>query len=266
MAKLFPFKPTPDVRNDPQLVNINDEDAGDVFAALSSETAREILRHLYEEPATASDLADAAGTSLQNARYHLDKLMEAGLVKAVDTWYSSRGTEMTVYAPTSDPLIVTAGREERTTVLKQALSRIVGAIGVLAIASALINRFAPGPTVQPAPASADGEFTVLRNGTTTPTDSLEVEKTQVADGGAADAAAESTRINATDTPMATAEPEATTPTLTPTGMETDGGLLDTLLTAPPPGVLFFTGGLLVILVATLWWYWFHYRPLYYSTG
>jgi DNA-binding transcriptional ArsR family regulator len=91
------------------LVELGDEAADDVFAALSAETARDILGRLYEAPGTATDVAEAADTSLQNARYHLDKLQSAGLVEAVDTWYSSKGLEMTVYAPASEPLILFAG-------------------------------------------------------------------------------------------------------------------------------------------------------------
>lgn len=262
MAKLFPFRPEPDVRSDPQLVNIDDDAADDVFAALSSDTARAILRALYVEPATASDLADAVETSLQNARYHLDNLMDAGLVEAVDTWYSSRGTEMTVYAPTSDPLIVTAGREERTTVLKQALSRIVGAIGVLGLASLLIDRFAPGPATQPGPTAGDGEFGVLRNASTA-SPSPEQESQNGGDAGVMGGGGDGPpATNVTEAPSLTAEAEPT-PTLTPTGMEADSGLIDTLVTTPPPpGVVFFAGGLLVLLLAASWWYWFHYRPIY----
>lgn len=273
MAKLFPFRSEPDVHTGPQLVNIDDETADDVFAALSSETARVILGHLYDEPATASDLADAVDTSLQNVRYHLDKLTAAGLVEAVDTWYSSRGTEMTVYAPTSDPLVVTAGREERTTVLKQALTRLVGAVGVLGLASALINRFAPTPA-RSRTATGDGEFSVMANtsGTETPTDLATATQDTTATGGGdggAGAVLETPLTEATRVPTATAEGDTValdtptaTPSPTPTPAAADGGIVDTVLTGPPPGVVFFAGGLLVLALVTAWWYWYRYRPYY----
>jgi DNA-binding transcriptional ArsR family regulator len=141
MAKLFPFRgEEASASAEPRLVDIDDDAAEAVFAALSSETSRAILSRLYEGPETASAVAESADTSIQNARYHLEKLESAGLIEAVDTWYSSRGTEMTVYAPTSEPLVVAAGNEESKGVLRRALERVVGAVAVLALASVVIDR------------------------------------------------------------------------------------------------------------------------------
>lgn len=143
MAKLLPFKPElPSRDQQPRLVDLDDETADEVFAALSSATARNIVSELYTEPATASDVADAVDTSLQNARYHLDKLQAAGVIEPVDTWYSSRGTEMTVYAPTNEPLVVAAGKEESTSVLREALTRMLSAVAILGILSVLVDRWA----------------------------------------------------------------------------------------------------------------------------
>lgn len=85
------------------------EDADDVVDALTSDTARAVLAHLYGESATASDVASAVQTSVQNAQYHLDRLVAAGIVEVVGSWYSERGTEMDVYGPRNEPLIVVAG-------------------------------------------------------------------------------------------------------------------------------------------------------------
>ncbi|MDX1745031.1 MAG: helix-turn-helix domain-containing protein, partial [Halobacteriales archaeon] len=94
---------------EPELVDLSDEDAGTVFEVLSSRMARRVIARLYESPATASEVADAVDTSLQNASYHLTRLSDADIVTEVGTWYSSRGVEMTVYAPTSEPLLLVAG-------------------------------------------------------------------------------------------------------------------------------------------------------------
>ncbi|PSP87835.1 hypothetical protein BRC90_09375 [Halobacteriales archaeon QS_4_69_34] len=125
----------------PRLVGIDDEAADEVFAALSSATARAILGTLYEQPGTVSDLARAADTSLQNVRYHLDKLESAGLIEVVDTWYSERGTEMPVYAPADDSLVVFAGEEEDHS-LRAALSSLLGGVGLLAIVALVLDRLA----------------------------------------------------------------------------------------------------------------------------
>lgn len=87
-------------------LQITDDAAGSVFDALAVDTRREILRHLYREPMAASQLASQVDTSVQNVSHHLRKLEEANLVTVVDTWYSSRGREMSVYAPASRELVV----------------------------------------------------------------------------------------------------------------------------------------------------------------
>jgi len=84
-----------------------------VFSVLSSEVARSILGELYRSPTTQSDLADRLDTSIQNVNYHLDNLAEAGLVTVVDEWYSEKGTEMDVYAPAGEPLVLIAGNDGR---------------------------------------------------------------------------------------------------------------------------------------------------------
>lgn len=94
----------------------------DVFDALRSKTARAILSELYEEPTVASELAARIDTSTQNVQYHLDALRDADLVTVIDTWYSSKGVEMDVYAPTSDPLMLIIGDSERTRTRRPALT------------------------------------------------------------------------------------------------------------------------------------------------
>lgn len=88
------------------------QDESDVFSVLAAEMAREILLALYEDPAAASELATEVGTSLQNAQYHLANLSDAGVVEAVGAKYSSRGREMTVYAPADNPLTMVLGDAE----------------------------------------------------------------------------------------------------------------------------------------------------------
>lgn len=97
-------------------------DAGEVVEALATENARAILACLHERPDNTSSLAESIGTSIQNAQYHLDHLADVGLVEVVDTWYSARGNEMDVYAPTSEPLLIVAGKSGGDTVVEQVVA------------------------------------------------------------------------------------------------------------------------------------------------
>ncbi len=296
MAKLFPFRPAegPDVEREPWLVNIDDEAADDVFAALSSDTARAILQSLYDEPTTASEVAEAVDTSLQNARYHLEKLQTAGLVEEIDTWYSSRGTEMTVYGPTSEPLVVAAGEEESRSILRNAIKRVVGAVGILGIASVMIDRLAtsrlfpggPEPIVPSDhnrdPGSNDPTFatdggptespTARAAETTTPQATAQSPQQVGTEAGgdvtgsptpqdAAETAVDTTEVGreVSGTVANTSNEVAEQATTTATDVAPSAGL--DLVTASP-GISFFAGGLLVVGLAAGWWYLTRYRPLY----
>lgn len=110
MSGLLPRKPPverPD--SDARVIGIEDDDAGDVLSVLASDVARAVLAELYRGPAPQSELADAVGTSIQNAGHHLGRLVDVGLVEVVDQWYSEKGTEMDVFAPDREPVVLVSG-------------------------------------------------------------------------------------------------------------------------------------------------------------
>ncbi|GAB7090873.1 helix-turn-helix domain-containing protein [Halorubrum luteum] len=161
MSRLLPSlpDPTPDDR-DPRVVGVNDEEAGEVLSVLGSETAREILSTLYEEPATTSEVADELDTSLQNAQYHLGRLSEADLVDVVGTAYSEKGREMNVYAPADEPVVLFAGAPADSGGLKAALKRLLGGYGILGLSALVVQRLlsvSPSPDDAVAPAVTDDE-------------------------------------------------------------------------------------------------------------
>ncbi|RLM53475.1 ArsR family transcriptional regulator [Halobellus sp. Atlit-31R] len=80
--------------------------SGAVLSVIASETAQQILCALRDDPKPASVIADDTDTSLQNVRYHIDRLCEAEFVETVDTWYSEKGREMTVYGLLIDRLVI----------------------------------------------------------------------------------------------------------------------------------------------------------------
>jgi DNA-binding transcriptional ArsR family regulator len=122
-----------------QTLWLDSEEAGELLSSLASETARSVLTALHDEPMTASEVADSVDTSLQNARHHLNNLQEPGLVRIADTRYSSKGREMNVYAPAKDPMVVFVGRESRKTGLLDSLKQLMPVVGLLALASLLVQ-------------------------------------------------------------------------------------------------------------------------------
>lgn len=250
MSSLLPIRSDASPgQQDPRVVDLEGEEADEVFGALSSKTARRIVTELHEEPRTQSDLADDVDTTVQNVRYHLDKLDDAGLVEVVDTWYSSRGNEMKVYAPADGALIV-SGDRGRASRLKTALSRLVGGVSVIGLASLLVQVVArrlgtpvsfagsggadDGGQFEPTGAenaSGDGEPTVEdyqgKDGGDGGGDGFDAGSGETVDGAttARDAAETTTPTAETGAATDTAQPTGTTdPTATETVTATDSPL------------------------------------------
>jgi DNA-binding transcriptional ArsR family regulator len=229
MSRLFPFQSTEDT-SDPEsrLLRIDDEAADEVFDTLSSQTAREILTALCEEPRTVSELAEAADTSLQNVKYHLDKFESVDLVEPVGTVYSEKGREMTTYGPVYSPLVLTAGRDEQTSSLRGFLKRLFGGLSLLALSSVLVDRALRAGFLNRRPRTPPSD-------TQTDTPS-EVPNPSEVPG--TDFVNNSLTVTPTETPAQT---------LASTPMQPKR-LIDV-----PPGIVFFAGGAFVLLLLAGWY-------------
>jgi DNA-binding transcriptional ArsR family regulator len=127
----------PEPRASPQVVRVGDAAADEVLDALRSETARELMAALYESPAAPAELAERTDTTVQNINYHVGNLREAGLVEAVDTRYSEKGREVTVYGPASDPIVLVG--DDDGDAPDRRLSELLPAVGALALASLAVQ-------------------------------------------------------------------------------------------------------------------------------
>ncbi|MGQ3327822.1 MULTISPECIES: ArsR/SmtB family transcription factor [Halorubrum] len=225
MSRLLPSLPdaTPEDR-EPRVVGVDDDDADELIAALGSETAREILTRLHDEPATKSELADAVDTSLQNVQYHLSKLDGADLVDVIDTTYSEKGREMDVYAAADEPLVLFAGGSEGSRGIKSALMRLLGGYGIIGLAAFAAQRVlsVAGPTARVAK-NAGGDAATEDSG-----------------GGPS--------IETTPDSGAGGEVDGTVEYVVDPLAEYAVSLLE-------PGVIFFLGAALVFTVGWAYWYW-----------
>ena len=144
MARRLPSRSDPDVDAVPRVVGLDDDDAEDLLSALSSATARRLLAALHDEPTNPAALADSVDTSLQNVQYHLDRLDSAGVIEVIDTVYSEKGREMDVYAPADRPLVVVAADEDETSGVSDVLTRLLGGVAVVGLASLLAQYLVDG--------------------------------------------------------------------------------------------------------------------------
>lgn len=127
--------PDPD---EPRVLDIEGTDADRAFEALSSETARRILTAIYERPRTPTEVREEVGTTLQNVHYHLDNLESADLIEPAGTGYSETGTEMTVYAPRNEAIVLFAGHDHDRSRLESLLGRVASMTAVLVAATAFV--------------------------------------------------------------------------------------------------------------------------------
>ncbi|NEU57992.1 winged helix-turn-helix domain-containing protein [Halorussus sp. MSC15.2] len=259
MADLLPSSPDPSAGDggEPRVVGVDSDDADDLLAALQSETARDILGALYDDPATPSSLAEEVDTSIQNVRYHLERLENADLVEVADTVYSEKGREMNVYAPAAKPLVVFAGSDDDAPGVESALSRLLGALGVLGLSSLLVQRLFGGRN---AGGAVDTDLTWQGGDSAAATTTVAENATAPGPNGGASGTAESGRTVAEATQTAaqttqsaaestgtfTEEVARTTTTVTEAGGAAVSGL--------PPGLLFFAGGVVVLLAFGVAWY------------
>ncbi|THE65573.1 ArsR family transcriptional regulator [Salinadaptatus halalkaliphilus] len=121
-----------------RVVDVDHDEADELFDVLSSETRRNAYRCLFDEPATASELATRLDTSVQNVSHHVSMLEEATLVEPVGKRYSEKGNEMVVYGPASDPLVF-VGREEIRPQVDRSLSEVVTGLGIIAAGSLFVQ-------------------------------------------------------------------------------------------------------------------------------
>lgn len=137
ISDLLPTGP-PDPDADLRIIDVDDEEADEVFDVLSSETRRDVYRHVFADPATISELAEALDTSVQNASHHVSTLEEAGVLEPVGKRYSEKGNEMVVYGPASDPLVF-VGQKELRPRLDNSLANVVAGLGLLAGAALFVQ-------------------------------------------------------------------------------------------------------------------------------
>jgi DNA-binding transcriptional ArsR family regulator len=262
---------------EPRVLGLAGEDADEAFDVLSSSTTREVLSMVYEQPSTPAEIRDEVGTSLQNVHYHVDKLEDADLIEAAGTGYSEKGTEMTIYAPTSEAIVLFAGKESDRSRFRQMLGRVFGIVLALAAGTVLYDRFlvdragrqigtySGGPGGDGGDGAATtteeggqvGIMDVNESGTPTPeTTQTTLTTTAAGDGGSeateasrtatAEATRTATEQQAATTADVTREMAAQADTRTPAEFVM-GALAD-------PAIAFLLGGVFALAVGTAVWY------------
>jgi len=133
------------------LLEPGDERAQKIAKAMASPTGGDILHFLGEGPKSLTDIADQLKVPLNTAKYHLENLLDAGLIAVAETKYSVKGREIKLYSLTNQLLIV-APRQSN---VRSLLLKYASLFGIVAVATLGISFLAPflgstqGPVVAP---------------------------------------------------------------------------------------------------------------------
>ena len=136
-------------------VSVASPDGERFCRALASETGRQVVIQLREQPRTPSELADQLDVTPQNVHHHLDNLTEAGIVEVHDAVYTENGNEVNLFRTTTPAMTLVFGREEPDERRVDELGRLVGSVTILALGTYLLRTSEPlivrkQATVQPA--------------------------------------------------------------------------------------------------------------------
>jgi DNA-binding transcriptional ArsR family regulator len=134
-----------------------DERAQKIGKAIASQTANDILHTLSQGQKTASDLTELLNIPMGTLKYHIDNLLEAGLVEVAETRYSVKGREVKVYQ-LKDQLVIVA---PKMTNIRSILLKYASLFAIVIVASiamlAILPLFQAPPDMVSAPAfSQDG--------------------------------------------------------------------------------------------------------------
>ena len=115
-----------------------DERAQKIAKAMASQTASDILRLLAENQRTLTEITDNLALPLTTVKYHIENLLDAGLVRITETKYSVKGREVKIYS-LSDQLYIVAPRQAnvRSILLKYASLFGIVALGTFVLALVL---------------------------------------------------------------------------------------------------------------------------------
>jgi DNA-binding transcriptional ArsR family regulator len=135
-----------------------DEQAQKIGRAIGSQTAGDILQALRSGPKTSTEITEELGIPMSTAKYHIENLLDAGLLEVAETKYSVKGREVKVYRLKDQVLIVAPKTPNARSLLIRYASlfgiTIAGSLVILALGS--VSMMAAQKGIAPSPGAPGG--------------------------------------------------------------------------------------------------------------
>ena len=114
------------------VVQPGDERAQKIARAMASQTANAVIQAFGGGPLTSSEIARQMGIPITTASYHIENLLDAGLIEVAETRWSEKGREVKVYGLANQVLIIVPPESDLRSVLK----KYVTLFGIVILVSA----------------------------------------------------------------------------------------------------------------------------------
>jgi DNA-binding transcriptional ArsR family regulator len=88
------------------LVDLNEAKTKKLAETITSDTSRKILNYLTEKDDSEANISKELGVAISTVHYHLQKLLEAGLVIVEEFHYSKKGREVNHYKLANKYIII----------------------------------------------------------------------------------------------------------------------------------------------------------------
>ncbi|MDN7012843.1 ArsR family transcriptional regulator [Methanoculleus sp. FWC-SCC3] len=117
--------------NDVVVIQPGDERAQKVARAMASQTANAVIQAFGAGPLTSSEVARRMKIPITTASYHIENLLEAGLLEVMETRWSEKGREVKVYGLANQVLIIASPASD----LRSVLQKYAALFGIVVLAS-----------------------------------------------------------------------------------------------------------------------------------
>lgn len=125
--------------NDVIVIQPGDERAQKIARAMASQTANAIIQAFGGEPLTSSEVARRMKIPITTASYHIENLLDAGLLEVMETRWSEKGREVKVYGLANQVLIIASPSSD----LRSVLRKYATLFGIVVLASVGLWSFLP---------------------------------------------------------------------------------------------------------------------------
>ena len=129
------------------VVHLKDDKAKILAMELANDKGRLVLEKVFEGRKSSSELAKELNMGLPTVLFHVERLLEAGLIKVIDTNLSKKFREIKYYGPSKQAILIippSVTQEDMTApLLSRATAKIAGVTSILGagLSAVLLNVF-----------------------------------------------------------------------------------------------------------------------------